>query len=827
TNDGGLTWDSVGYTNNQNAVRWASFADENVGIVGTNNYYHWKTTNGGTTWNAITFPKGGMVEGGITCLDSITYIAPDGGNNIISKTTDGGKTWTTFSPSWNNFGAAQHLRMLNKNWGLMVGNSFIYKTRDAGSTWENVPVSSDLASGYYDVAIQDTSNYVVSGPAGFLMRTKNGGATWSRMQSGTLGDLANICLVSNDTLLIGSWQNYSSMNVMKIPLNTFIATASLKIKQPLGGEIFKIGTSLPIIWTSNIVDYIKIDFSTDNGISWTTIAAHDSAPLGYQPWTIPNTPSLHCFIRITDVSNPALHDSTSAFTIDVPPTSFWIPANSGTSEGIWGVDYSSPNVAWICASTGDIRKSTDGGMNFTSVGKIADVTYSIAALTDQVALVASSPSSGDGIIYKTIDGGHTWNQVYTAVGAWFDFISKIDANNLWALSDPVNGKYLIVKSSDAGNTWTVAANLPDAPSGFYGAIGGYDQIDNTFWFGVGGLAGVYTTNHIYKSSNYADGPWTVTTTTQPSPGALSFSSAKGNGIAAFWNLQYKIDRSTDGGNTWAETLTLTGQPHTVGYIRGTSTAYLASSDGNVYRTSDDGATWSPEPLPVGIGGEPFFIRLSSDGSNGLIGGNTGYILKKVNATSLSPLTVILPNGGEQLNATSNYTIKWYCYSSQITNVKLEYTTNNGTTWLLIVASVPANQVTYAWSVPSTLTQTAKVRVSDVATGLISDMSDNVFLISPVSGIKDNNIVTNYELSQNYPNPFNPSTTIRYAIKNDGNVTLKVFDILGREVAVIVHEYQKEGNYNIKFDAHKLSSGIYLYRIESGNFTDTKKFILLK
>jgi len=85
----------------------------------------------------------------------------------------------------------------------------------------------------------------------------------------------------------------------------------------------------------------------------------------------------------------------------------------------------------------------------------------------------------------------------------------------------------------------------------------------------------------------------------------------------------------------------------------------------------------------------------------------------------------------------------------------------------------------------------------------------------------------YKLSQNYPNPFNPSTVIKYAIPNDGMVILKVYDILGNEVASLVNSYQKAGNYNVNFDAHSLSSGIYLYKIDSENFTDTKKFILLK
>lgn len=85
----------------------------------------------------------------------------------------------------------------------------------------------------------------------------------------------------------------------------------------------------------------------------------------------------------------------------------------------------------------------------------------------------------------------------------------------------------------------------------------------------------------------------------------------------------------------------------------------------------------------------------------------------------------------------------------------------------------------------------------------------------------------YSLSQNYPNPFNPSTTINYSIPKSGNVKLTVFNILGREVKILVNQFQNAGVYSVNFDAEELSSGIYLYRLSSGQFSGTRKFILLK
>jgi len=85
----------------------------------------------------------------------------------------------------------------------------------------------------------------------------------------------------------------------------------------------------------------------------------------------------------------------------------------------------------------------------------------------------------------------------------------------------------------------------------------------------------------------------------------------------------------------------------------------------------------------------------------------------------------------------------------------------------------------------------------------------------------------YSLGQNYPNPFNPITTISFSLKEAGLVQIRVYDILGNEVAALVNENQEAGNYSAKFNASRLPSGIYFYRITSGNYTATKKLILLK
>ena len=99
----------------------------------------------------------------------------------------------------------------------------------------------------------------------------------------------------------------------------------------------------------------------------------------------------------------------------------------------------------------------------------------------------------------------------------------------------------------------------------------------------------------------------------------------------------------------------------------------------------------------------------------------------------------------------------------------------------------------------------------------------------VSGIESlsTGAPTNYALYQNYPNPFNPTTMIRFGIPKASNVSITVYNILGQKVADLFKGYKEAGNYQVSFDASKLTSGMYIYRIEAGNYTQIKKMLLLK
>jgi hypothetical protein len=103
---------------------------------------------------------------------------------------------------------------------------------------------------------------------------------------------------------------------------------------------------------------------------------------------------------------------------------------------------------------------------------------------------------------------------------------------------------------------------------------------------------------------------------------------------------------------------------------------------------------------------------------------------------------------------------------------------------------------------------------------------SILILAPTD-VNDATVSYSFQLEQNYPNPFNPSTTIRYQIPKSGFVNLKVYDVLGNEVAVLVNENKSKGNYNLTFNASGLAAGVYIYLLKVNDYVSSKKMILLK
>jgi hypothetical protein len=169
---------------------------------------------------------------------------------------------------------------------------------------------------------------------------------------------------------------------------------------------------------------------------------------------------------------------------------------------------------------------------------------------------------------------------------------------------------------------------------------------------------------------------------------------------------------------------------------------------------------------------------------------------------------------------------------------VEISSDNGSNWQSLAAftGTDTNWVKYSYDITSIANYTTELKIrfrlqSDVMVQnsgwWVDDISITNYCI-PTVGISSNSgVPKRFSLEQNYPNPFNPVTKIKFQLPKTEFVTITIYDILGRKVLTLLNERKEPGYYDVSFDASNYASGMYFYKIEAGNFIDTKKMILIK
>ncbi len=269
-------------------------------------------------------------------------------------------------------------------------------------------------------------------------------------------------------------------------------------------------------------------------------------------------------------------------------------------------------------------------------------------------------------------------------------------------------------------------------------------------------------------------------------------------------------RSTDGGANW--TLITNGLPTSaVLAFAVDSSGYLLAglaSEG-LYRSTDDGISWSPAGLlvpnvrsiSVDRFGRIYYVKLSPSVVYRSADGGASWA--NILQTSMIPQEMGMDAEGRIYAATAEGVL---------------LSSDDGATWDDISQGIP---VTATWSL--VITSNNNVYVGTHWDGVCRRLSPAITSVhDPVIGLP-----AEAALYQNYPNPFNPSTTIRFNVPSKEHVELRVFDILGREVATLVREMLAPGAYTKQWNAIGMASGVYFYRLQVGNFVETRKLILLR
>lgn len=385
--------------------------------------------------------------------------------------------------------------------------------------------------------------------------------------------------------------------------------------------------------------------------------------------------------------------------------------------------------------------------------------------------------------------------------------------------------------------WNVVAN-PDAnmydlysitvtPNGTVHAVGA----NGTYMINSGGgfVLQVHPANHVadIKKIFFLDnnngyilaGIAIVKTNTGGTNWAIQFLTTNNLYDIDFWNADSGIAvggsdlilKTVDGGVSWTQIGRNMTTDNIVGVTWITENIVLAIADNNTLLTStNSGDDWTSQSLPY----TTLFTDIAYNNSYVTISGNGSVVLKSmdygVSWTQMNFSSTLINITAIALSSTGYASIAVSQNGNiyQSTNDCLDWTQiSNGTTnWL--------NSI---------------ITLSNGSGWIVGD--DGVILFNqqiPISiEIINTQTPNEYKLTQNYPNPFNPTTNIEYSIPTSGIVTITVHNILGQEVANLVNEFQQAGTYRITWNGSNLSSGIYFYRIQTEQYIESRKMLLLK
>ncbi len=428
-------------------------------------------------------------------------------------------------------------------------------------------------------------------------------------------------------------------------------------------------------------------------------------------------------------------DDTDARTLRIPAYSsngFWHLQTSVASRYFYSVNAVDSNVAWAAGGklpapySPLVVRTTDGGANWTDVtgnfpasglgpGGAWNNRLCIAATDTSRAWVAY----GNGRIYATTNGGSAWmEQAYPGEQCrWMNGIWFLDSSHGYALGDG-ESHFVVLNTSNGGTSWEHLSNEPARQFSEYVGDNEFAYTDSDhFWFATSGFR-MWRTSDGGNSWSYGtfDGLAIAVSFRDNSTGMLGCA----NGF---------LRCSSDGGAIWVNKGCPVVCDILVTYAPGSKSAWLIGTAG-IYRSEDDGSTWTQHPT------EPF-VGLPSHVS--FADSRTGWFVT---------------DHGEILHYRPTE---------------------------IITVAEPSCQ-----------------RLPD-----------------------------SFHLEQNYPNPFNPSTRIQYAFPHRSHVALTIYNTLGQQVATLVQGEQEAGVREVKFDASRLSSGVYFYRLTAGTFVQTRKLLLLR
>lgn len=758
-----------------------------------------KSTDAGMSWMAAYVDTGKRDIYTATFIgQSVGYLAGTGG--LVMKTTDAGSTWFYLQSGVTT--TLWDADFINADTGFVVGASgTILKTTDGGLNF--TPANYGTTTLYKIHFLNNNIGYMgsASTTTGRLIKTTDGGTSWQDVTAavpGLTGTVRGIHFV-NDTL-------------------GFISNSAGRIFKTTNGgstwaESYYIGSTTATIYEVKFADenygYAissagRVLQTTDSGVNWTltqTTATKNLFGLGLLN------------VESEQLLDPVLVGGDAGTILMSSDGTNWSAGFYAVSqEQLQRASFPTPTVGYVVGGSittgnefGDILKTTDGGATWNKLAyQPAYRCYSVFFLDENNGFVGSEGPE----IYKTTDGGLNWTTIPIGVGTASNINYDIDFFDQ-NLGFVCNSSGLIARTTDGGATWS-------SVSAGWTAAAIYDMhiIDSLNIYIVGPGGRVSKSINAGASFNQLASLGTATLYsiffTEPTTGFISASGGR-------------IYKTTDGFNFSEITNPLSGTIYVVRFVS-TQKGWVAGSLGEVFYTEDGGSTWTEANISLS---STVTIRdIQINGNDLWMVGTEGYIIKGFSDPSipveLTSFTAFVNDKQVQLKwiTATELNNSGFSVERKIEGndwKKIGFVSGNGTT-------TENHFYSYTDDLTSVFTNNGKIlyRLKQIDFDGSFEYSNTleVVLLTP----------DKFTLEQNYPNPFNPSTIITFHLAKASNVELKVYDIIGNEIATLVNEYRPAGVYKVPFSIDNndgLSSGIYFYKITAGDFVQTRKMILIK
>jgi len=700
-----------------------------------------------------------------------------GDNGAILNSTDGGNNWTTIEidPLYNllsiqfidEFNGAICGREIAHEPGLQFTEfGILLTTTDAGQSWVNKFRGSNLLNDVF--FINSTMGWTIA-DSGKVFKTTDGGNNWSEYNCG-----------------INIWLNDIYFSDL---LNGWL------ISYGYDGGIFK---------------------TTDGGMTWT-----DVSPSFENYFTCMN------FINGTVgwFCGTEIYKTTDAGGSWQQLTSF------GGTKSIIEIQFVDESNGWCCAynftlNKNEILKTNDGGVTWSTQYSTDIYLRSLHFIDNNVG---STVGSYGGILI-TSNGGNNWELKTEWIPISLQKVCFPSLNTGFTIGRKGSGSftthtYFTLKSTDGGTNWSICDSLP---SSWFRDL--FFINNNKGWI-VG--ANFDDTTGIIRSTSDGGSSWVTQYITPIELISSIYFTDEFNGWAT--KLSGDLLHTTNGGNDWFVQPTGFSFYHEKTFFVNNNIGWVIGNTGSsletkIIKTSDGGSSWQDVSPPNQLD-TPYDIDFVNE-QVGWVVGEHGIVLKTTDGglTWNQNWPDPWPNGPAFTSVSFvNENIGWIItdemYSTQ-GSTAIFYTTNGGSNWELQTllegtnGSIFFHDQNTGWFVGGNNVSGVPTvgYVHKTTTGGITFIeSKSTFVYIP----------DNHLLSQNYPNPFNPSTKISWQVPVGSWQTLKVYDVLGDEVATLVDEYKPAGNYEVEWNASNYPSGIYFYQLKTERFVETKKMILMK